>query len=177
MHKRRCFISQEEPRHLPAPWGLPVGHKDSKDWSSCLAYNLLTYCVHNKWVLTITSWGSFCQNQILNPLKTWWKLLGCFSGILPCLSVYEKRGTERYMERNSGKWISYSLLITGKHIFSFSNIKLANTCLKRKKLLFILNCNCKVKSSLNLQKIVFTRENAIKNWARRNVLTLLCNYN
>lgn len=154
---RRAFCA---PCHLPAPWGLPVGPNGSKNWSSCLAHNLLTYCVHNKWVLTITSWSCFCQNHILNPLKTWWNLLRCFSGIQSCLSVCLslcmclERGRERNMERNSGKWISYSLLITGKHIFYFNNVRGAYPTFvwKGKMLSFISNPDCKVKGSLNLQK-------------------------
>lgn len=50
------------PCHLPDPCGLPVGPNGSKNGSSCLIQNLLTYCVHDKWDFTITSWGYFCQN-------------------------------------------------------------------------------------------------------------------
>lgn len=151
MHMRKCFISQEEPSvHPPTllPCGLPRRPNGSENWSSCLAHKLLTYCVHNKWDLNITSWGYFCQNQILKSCihKSIWGVfliqlcvVVYLSVCLPvCLFVYEKRGTERNVEGNSSKWISCALLITAKIYFLLqqSQASLSNICLKKSRSLY-----------------------------------------
>ena len=83
--------------HLPLPCALPVGPNGSKNRSSCLAQNLLTYCVCNKWDRAMISWDYFCCYQILNPaLGESFKddFLTLKIVCVPvCLSVNEKRGT------------------------------------------------------------------------------------
>lgn len=80
---RRAFCASH---HLPPP-GLPMGPNVSKNWSSCLAHNLLTYCVHSKWDLTITSQGYFCQKQILNlALESFWGVFLILT--IVCVYVY-----------------------------------------------------------------------------------------
>lgn len=155
---RRAFCACQ---HLPPPCASPGGPNGSENRSSCLAHNLLTYCVRNKWDWAVISPGYFCWYQILNLAlgKGFWEDFWTLTIVCVPVCLWMKREERRGTWGETQVSALHSLYSSQtKHIFFSSKAQLADSTLSEKKKIVYIKSRLQSQKSLNLQKTRLGRQ-------------------